>query len=500
MRQPGRRAKIICTIGPAVDNQESVTRLVEEGMDVARLNFSHGDHATHQKRIEWLRKASKALHIPVAILVDIQGPKIRTAKIIGGKKMALTEGQVLWFTGGAHGRDSEPGDGSREKPISISYPRLAADLHPGDALLFDDGLVRMETVSNDPERNLLQAKVIFGQFLGENKGVNMPDAKLSTLGITEKDWADILFAVEADVDFIALSFVRTPREVKNLKQFLVQKNSPIQIVSKIEKPEAVENIDEILEHSDSIMVARGDLAVEIGNDLVPLEQKKLVRKARRAGKPVIIATQMLMSMVDNPTPSRAEASDIANAVLDGADALMLSNETASGNFPFEAVKTMATIIRTTEEHEGSDYMPKRFVEKRFTGQKLAPKEAIGQAATTVAENIGARALICVTASGEAARIIAQNRPNMPIFAFTDNEKVRHQLSLSWGVSVVPWHEEGALAREEVFDTLMVELGRLGMLKENDLAVITTGIPTTYKTGSTNAIVVRRLGPQPTETE
>lgn len=497
MRQPGRRSKIVCTLGPSVNGLEAVLQLIEAGMDVARLNFSHGTHEAHLQSIRWIREASHKLQIPVAVLADIQGPKIRTSRIIpdapnAPKIIPLSAGKKLFFTGIDPGKILD-GNGSRALPIAITYTRLCSDLKVGDTLLVEDGLIRLQVTQSWPDENVLEAEVEFGKALGENKGVNMPGARLSALGITEKDWDDILFATENDVDFIALSFVRSAREIRNLKGFLEKKKLGTHVIAKIEKPEAIENIDEILFHADGIMVARGDLGVEIGNEQVPIVQKKLIQKARSVGKPVITATQMLMSMVDNPSPSRAEASDVANAVLDGSDALMLSNETATGKYPLESVRTMAQIIMGAETLGAQEYTSRLLKELVKAAPRIPISEAIEAAATELAKSLQARCLACLTRSGQAARLLSKFRPNIPIYAFAENEKVRNQLSLSWGVSVVAW-EEVQLQDYTIFDDLMSALGRMGLLKNGDLAVLSAGIPTSAQVGTTNTVVVKVYPP------
>ena len=498
MRQPGKKSKIVCTIGPAVHSYEGIKGLIQSGMDIARLNFSHGTHEDHKQSIDWIRKASTELQIQVGILGDLQGPKIRTGKILDAqtgeecRSMTLGAGQELFFTGTDIGAPKIFGDGTKEKPISISYARLATDLKKGDTLLFDDGVVKMKVETTFPKENLLLATVDFGKALGENKGVNMPDAKLSSSGITEKDWDDVLFGVEANVDFLALSFVRSSREVKSLSGYLKQKETGIHVISKIEKGEALEAIDDILKYSDGIMVARGDLGVEIGNEKVAIVQKELIEKARQAGKPVITATQMLMSMVDNPTPSRAEASDVANAVLDGSDALMLSNETATGNYPNIAVETMAHIIIGAETLGRTISARKEFeITKQSQTQTLDVPEAIDLAAASLADNLDAKGITCLTRSGLSARLLAKHRPQVPIFAFTENHKVRAQLCLSWGVNVIPW-TEAQTQDYSVFDEIMGELDRLGLIQKNEKVVMTAGIPTSALAGTTNTVVVKSL--------
>jgi pyruvate kinase len=500
MRRPDRRSKIICTLGPSTQTDEKISQLILAGMDVARVNFSHGTHQSHKETIERVRSQSQKLNIPVAILGDLQGPKIRTGRFLHtpypqSPKIDLKAGQRLFFKGVEPNSNPDPGLGTQECPLTISYARLGWDLKKGDSVLFDDGLVRMTVVSSFPETNSVELEVEVGKTLGENKGVNMPGAKLSTLGITEKDWDDIQFGVENQIDFFALSFVRTAREVKSLKSFLDQRQIPIHVIAKIEKAEAIENLNDILHWTDGIMVARGDLGVEVGNENVPILQKKIIQYARAAGKPVITATQMLMSMVQNPTPSRAEASDVANAVIDGTDALMLSNETATGEYPIESVTTMSHIILGAETLSSR---PITHANPWGSGwndsTKLPVSEAIEAAATRLAHSMGAKALACLTRSGQAARQLAKYRPQIPIFAFAENKKVRHQLCLCWGVSVIPWREMTS-QDYTLFDTLVAELGRLGFLKEGDYSVLTAGIPTTRQVGTTNTIVVKKYSSQ-----
>ncbi|MEI7441158.1 MAG: pyruvate kinase [bacterium] len=475
-----RKSKIVATMGPAIKSYEMLRELLEKGVDVMRLNFSHGDHKAHKQNIEWIRKASAELQREIAILADLQGPKIRTGII--PEMIILKKGQDIYFTG-SNDRQIE-GDGTKEKPVSISYPRLAHELRVGDALLIEDGLTRMEIEAIYPAKNLVHAKVIFGETLSSRKGVNIPSAKLTASAITEKDWEDILFCIGEKVDFFALSFVRSAQEVKNLKSLLASKSAEIQVIAKIEKPEALENLEEIVAASDALMIARGDLGVEIGNEKVPFVQKKLIKMARTMGKPVITATQMLMSMVTQPTPSRAEASDVANAVFDGSDALMLSNETASGSFPLKAVETMDTIIRASESSEFEmNYNLDPTVEAK------APLEA---AAVLLSKKIQAKALGCLTRSGHTARNLSRLNPQAPIFAFVENPVVRRQLALSRGVFVIPWKEVQS-QDYTIFDSLANELGRLGVLKKNDVAVFTAGIPTSRESGTSNTVALRKFG-------
>lgn len=488
MRNPQRKAKIVCTIGPAVLSEDNISKLIEQGMDVARVNFSHGTQAQHAQTIGWIRSASERLNIPVGILADIQGPKIRTGVVLNEKGEAgilpLQPGLKLYFTG-ADVLAPLRGNGQLNSPISISYPTLLRDLNVGDDLLVDDGLVKFRVIEKNIKDQWLKAEVLFGQALSSNKGVNMPTASLSALGVTEKDWQDIQFCIENDVDFIALSFVRTAKEVKNIRLFLEQKQKPIHLIAKIEKAEAIENLEDIMKYVDGLMVARGDLGVEIGNENVPVAQKKIIQMARKMGKPVITATQMLMSMVSQPSPSRAEASDVANAIWDGSDAVMLSNETASGSYPFEAVKAMDAIIKGAEAWVGAS------VKKEATLPVAAESvsDAIESAAVALAQSLQAQCLACLTRSGQSARLLAKYRPSSPIFAFAENAQVRRQLTLAWGIFVIPWKE---VVQQDytVFDEMRDELVRLSLLKGNSHCVITAGIPTSRQVGTANTVVVR----------
>jgi pyruvate kinase len=489
VRYPHRKAKIVCTIGPAVSNEEAIARLIEAGMDVARVNFSHGTKAQHAQTIAWIRSASDKLNIPVGILADIQGPKIRTGVILDSSgqpgTLNLEPGTKLYFSG-ADVRAPLRGNGQIDSPISISYPNLLRDLNVGDDLLFDDGLVKFQIIDKNTKSGWILAEAIFGQALSSNKGVNMPTAKLSALGVTEKDWEDIQFCIEHEVDFIALSFVRTAKEVKNIKTFLDQKNCAIHIIAKIEKAEAIENLEEIMQFSQGLMVARGDLGVEIGNENVPVAQKKIIEMARTMGKPVITATQMLMSMVSQPSPSRAEASDVANAVWDGSDALMLSNETATGAYPYESVKAMDAIIKGAEAWRTQ----KPSLTTANIRANVSSSDAIESAAVSLSLNLKAQCLACLTRSGQSARHLSKYRPLAPIFAFAENPAVRRQLTLAWGVSVVPWRE---VTQQDytLFDEMRDEMSRLSILSADRDCVITAGIPTSRQVGTTNTVVVRR---------
>lgn len=338
-----RRTKIVCTIGPAVTSKENLRKLALNGMDVARLNFSHGKHSDFEKTIQDLRSIEKEVNRPLGIMADIQGPKIRVTKLEKGS-LDLKTGQEVWMT--YDGQLEHPPKDSRPI-IPTGYKDFVKDISPGFTILLDDGLIGLKVL--DKKSYGLLCTVVDSGLLKENKGINVPQASFSAPSITEKDYEDILFCISQGIDFIAMSFVRTAQEVRHLREFIDSRGKKIQVLAKIEKQDALNNLEEIIEASDGVLVARGDLAVEVGNELVPVLQKKIVKLCNLKGKSVIIATQMLMSMVDNPRPTRAEASDVANAIIDGADALMLSNETAVGKYPFEAVKMMVRISEEIEE-------------------------------------------------------------------------------------------------------------------------------------------------------
>jgi len=482
MRRPERKSKIVCTIGPACDSLEALTLLIEKGMDVARLNFSHGTHKTHQESIQKIRLAATNLGIPVGILIDLQGPKIRTGTV-EKNSIEIKAGQEIYAT--SNPQFKLESRGSLENPLYISYAALEKDLKKNEKLLLDDGLIALEVVEASVDMKPIKLRVLYGESIASNKGVNFPSSQLSTTGITEKDWKDIQFAMKEDIDFFALSFVRSEKEVRYLKDFLKENHSQAQIISKIEKAEALENIESIIDASDGIMIARGDLGVEIGNEKVPLIQKRLIQMAHQKAKPVITATQMLMSMVKNPSPSRAEASDIANAVIDGSDALMLSNETATGTYPHRSVEVMDEIIKEAEKLEA----PKN-LSLNARPENLSITEAIESSAVQMSKEIKAGCIACFTQSGESARFLAKNRPIVSIFAFSTNKFILRQLCLSWGISPIPW--KGSIDQEySLFDDLMHVLKSLSLIKDGKFAILTAGIPTIQKAGSTNTLVVKK---------
>jgi pyruvate kinase len=413
-----RKAKIVCTIGPASDNKKTISLLIKNGMDVARLNFSHGDHATHRRAISLIREASLRHNRVVSILQDLQGIKIRVGEVEDGG-IALNYGDDVFLY---------PGDApSNKKALFISYPDLLSDVHDGERVLLDDGLIQMKIIGRN--RKALRAKIIEGGILKSKKGVNFPSSKLTVTSFTDKDRQDLEFGLNAGVDYAAISFVRTADDIDRIRRWARKEKQQIPpLIAKIEMPEALDNISDILETVEGIMIARGDLGVEMPPQEVPMIQKRLINLAAKKGKLVITATQMLESMTEHKRPTRAEASDVANAVLDGTDALMLSAETASGKYPVEAVKMMDVIIRSTEQHAEETGLTESFYEigNRFT-------EAVADGACKAARDIGAKAIVVLTHSGSTAQLISKLRPTIPIEALTPDKKVLRRMPLFWGV-------------------------------------------------------------------
>ena len=410
-----KKTKIVCTLGPASENEETLRELIKNGLNVCRLNFSHGSHEEHKGRMDLVKKLREELNMPTAILLDTKGPEIRTGKF-DVPEVFLEEGQTFTIT-------MKDVIGDKER-CTVSYKGLANDVKPGDTILIDDGLVGLtvKEVNNDD----IVCEVQNSGIVKNHKGVNVPGVKVNLPAITEKDRSDIEFGIEQGIDFIAASFVRKVSDVLAIREILEENNAEhIKIISKIENQEGVENLDEIIEVSDGIMVARGDLGVEIPTEEIPVVQKLMIRKCNELGKPVITATQMLDSMIRNPRPTRAEVTDVANAIYDGTDAIMLSGETAAGKYPVEAVKTMATIAKRAEEtmRNRRDKINKS---KNVT-------DAISYATCTTAMDLEAKAILSSTASGHTARMVSKFRPDCPIVATTSNESVRRQLALTWGV-------------------------------------------------------------------
>ncbi|MCX7984200.1 MAG: pyruvate kinase [Bacteroidetes bacterium] len=469
------RTKIICTIGPSTEAIDQIVQLIDAGMDVARLNFSHGTHDLHEKMIKNVREASKQRNEHIALLQDLCGPKIRTGRL---KKspITLTPNSEITFT-----IEDILGD---ENCLTTTYKQLPHDVQAGDVILLDDGKLRVEVISTTMTE--VRCRVRVGGLLGENKGMNLPGVKLSTPSLTEKDLEDLEFGVQHGIDYVALSFVRSADDIRLLRAHL-QKIAEyyIPIIAKIEMREAILAIDEIIAESDAIMVARGDLGVEMPAEEVPMLQKMIVRKCNEQGKPVIIATQMLETMIENPRPTRAEASDIANAVLDGADAVMLSGETSVGKYPIEAVRMMDTIIRTTEEYIFTKR--KEYRCSLNTGNVL---DAIAQSACLLAEHVNAAAIIPITHSGGTARRISRFRPSSKIIAVTGETRVLRRLNLVWGVQGIVISDYIGNA-DATLQRVKEQLKAQGFIKSGDYIVFTMGIPLMAR-GMTDTINVERV--------
>ncbi|HHT51490.1 MAG TPA: pyruvate kinase [Eubacteriaceae bacterium] len=470
-----KRTKIVCTIGPASESREVLKDLLKNGMNVARLNFSHGNYSEHKNKITLLREVSKELEIPVAILLDTKGPEIRIKEFSTGKAL-LEEGQRFIITT----RDIK----GNEDQVAVTYKSFPDELNPGDIILIDDGLIKLRVEKIDQED--ITCIVENGGELTNNKSINCPNLNINLPAITKKDQEDIIFGIQEDIDFIAASFVRKPQDVLDIRKVLEENNGGhIHIISKIENQEGVNNIDKIIKVSDGIMIARGDLGVEIPPEEVPLIQKTIIRKCNESGKPVITATQMLDSMIRNPRPTRAEVTDVANAVFDGTDAIMLSGETASGKYPIQAVKTMVKIAKTTEESLEYKEIIQKFVERR-----ISVTNAISQATCRTADVLGVSAIFTATSSGHTARMVSKFRPSAQIIAFTPNYKVANSLLLVWGVYPVLINE--FKNTDEIFDITIKKALDKKLVNSGELVVITAGVPVGIE-GTTNMIKVQTIG-------
>jgi pyruvate kinase len=464
-----RRTKIVCTLGPASETPEMVDRLVAAGMDAARLNFSHGTREEHAERVRTVREAQARAGRPLALIADLQGPKVRVGDL--EKPVVLVEGDELVVAGEGRG---EPGD------LPVSPPVLADILHPGHELLIDDGLVRLHVHEVDDGR--ARATVLVGGVVGAHKGVNLPGVPIPVPSLTEKDLVDLEFALELGVDFVALSFVRAASDIRGLRELLNAADSTALLIAKIEKAEALEELEAIVSAADSVMVARGDLGVEIGPAAVPLVQKRIILCALEYGKPAITATQMLESMLRHPEPTRAEASDVANAILDGTSAVMLSGETAMGKYPVESVATMDRIARAVEPS-----LPYRHELAQAADQEFPTVgEAMSNAACDIAEVLGASAILVPTYSGRTASAVARHRPRRPIVAVTHKRYVVQQLALEWGV--VPAEIEECRDVEDLWARTLEAARASSLVHPGDRVVITAGTAVNVP-GTTNVIKV-----------
>ena len=466
------KAKIVCTLGPATSDPETIRELIEAGMDVARLNMSHGKHADHEHSYRRVRAAADALGKGVAVFADLQGPKIRLATFADGP-VELEEGDPFTIT-----TREVPGDA---RVCGTTYDGLPGDVSVGDQVLIDDGRVHLRVTAVKGQD--VHTEVEVGGEVSDNKGINLPGVAVSVPALSVKDEEDLRWALVVSVDFIALSFVRTGGDVDRVREIMVEEGRSLPVIAKIEKPQAIDNLDEVIKAFDGFMVARGDLGVECPLEQVPLLQKRVIDLARRNAKPVIVATQMLESMITNPRPTRAEASDVANAVLDGADAVMLSGETSVGKYPLEAVRTMQRIVVEVEKHAPGgvasiDWQP------RTRGGVIA------KAAAEVAERVGAAYLVAFTQSGDSARRLSRLRGPVPVLAFTPEDKVRCQLALTWGVET--FRTDPVEHTDEMVRQVDEQLLKIGRVTEGDLVVIIAGSPPGIP-GSTNALRIHRMG-------
>ena len=472
-----RKTKIVCTIGPATDDEHIMRELMLAGMNVARFNFSHGDYETHEKRLKMIEKLRKELDFPVATLLDTKGPEIRLGKFVDNKPVEIFDGDTYTLT-------------TEDVPCtntvgSISFKKLPRDVSIGTRILINDGVIELlaEKVSGSD----IVCRVIHGGILSNNKGINVPGVKLSMPYLSERDMDDLEFGAKMGFDFIAASFVRTAADINYLRKFTQSLGwFDVRIIAKIENIDGVENIDEILEAADGIMVARGDMGVEIPFEQIPAIQKSIIKKGYNAGKQVITATQMLESMITNPRPTRAEITDVANAIYDGTSAIMLSGETAAGAYPVEAVKTMALIAETTENNINS--------KARFSARRTEPNsnvaEAIAHATVTTAHDLNAKAIITVSLGGQTARLISKFRPGCPIISCTMSEIVCRQMNLSWGV--IPFIIDEKNSTDELFAAAVSAAESHRLVEDGDLVAITAGVPLGIS-GTTNLMKVERIG-------
>lgn len=465
-----RRTKIVCTIGPASSSEKILEGLIRAGMNVARLNFSHGDHDFHRGLIRAIRRLERRLGCQIAILQDLPGPKIRIGAVAGDRVQLQNRRPFTLTTKEITG--SELG-------VSVSFPGLTQAVKRGDPILLGDGEIELEAVQVG--KHEVKCRVVVGGVLGSHKGIHFPRTSLDIRALTEDDKKDLDFGIQQKVDFVALSFVRDSEDILYARREMRKRGAAIPIIAKIEKHEALDHLDGILQNVDGIMVARGDLGLEIAQERIPAVQKKMIREANHLGKPVITATQMLRSMVWNPRPTRAEVADIANAILDGTDALMLSEETAAGDYPVQAVKVMAQVAEETEK-----ILEPR---QRFAGLKKTVPEAISVGAISLARDLQVKAFLIPTTSGGTARLIARYRPQQPIVAVSPERQTVKMLCLVWGVFPVPIR--GFKSTDEMVRSLQTKALELGLVKRGDLVAITAGLPL-HQAGTTNMITVKTI--------
>ena len=468
-----RRTKIVCTIGPASSSPELIQQLIEAGMDVVRLNFSHGTWDDHARIIAHTREISARLGRPVAILQDLQGLKVRLGTFRDGGATLKAGAEFLITTRELEGTASQ---------ASTSYTHLPKDIKPGDRILIADGLIELQVLGGD--ETTVRCRVMVGGDVGDRKGLNLPGVQISAGSLTAKDHADLHFGIRQGVDYVAVSFVRGPADVLEVKALVSEAGANTPVIAKLEKPEAIQHLEDILRASDGVMVARGDLGVEMPLEEVPLVQKDVIRRARDHAIPVITATQMLESMIERPRPTRAEASDVANAIFDGTDAVMLSAETAVGKYPVEAVRIMSRIVTQ------ADQAPRSRAAERATDRASTFPDVISEAACRAARELRARAIVAFTQSGSTARLLAKYRPEVPILAFSPSEQIRQRLSLCWGV--VPKTIRPIQHTDELVDEIEAALLEEKAVHPNDALVIVAGAPMWVR-GTTNLMKLHRVG-------
>ena len=474
--------KIVCTIGPASDNYDTLKAMAEAGMNVARLNFSHGDYDGHAKKLKLIRRVERAVKKPIAALLDTKGPEIRTGLMTDGE-ITLTQGQNITLVS-----DDKPFDGTPQR-IWVNYPLLAREVFPGQSIFIDDGALNLEVIKAEGDE--VTCRVIVGGPLRNTKGINLPGAEITMPALSEKDTQDIIWGIQHGMEYLAVSFVKTAQDILQVKKLIQEHGSNMRILAKIETKQAVDNISEIVDAVDGVMVARGDLGVEIATEDVPLVQKRIIEMCRVRGKLVIVATQMLDSMIRNPRPTRAEASDVSNAVLDGTDAVMLSGETASGSYPVQAVATMRKIVDKAEQGLTlwGNHLTARAAPTPTTDIVPVP-DAVSGAAVLIAQQVHAPAILCLTRSGLTARMISKHRPQCPILGLTPSQQTWRDLALCWGVTPVRLSEmtDINVAAREAVNTCVRER----LLPEGELVVITAGVPV-GRPGSTNVVEVLTTG-------
>lgn len=470
-----KKTKIVATLGPASARKETLKKMFQEGVNVCRINFSHGDHKQHLELINLIRELNKELNRHVAILGDLQGPKLRIGKI-ENDSVEIAEGDIITFT-------SEEVIGNKHR-VYMTYKSFPCDVKPGEIILIDDGKLQLEIISADGKQ-IVTAKALNEGKLSSNKGVNLPDTRISLPSLTEKDHEDLNFALDNNIDWLGLSFVRSPRDIIELKSIVATRGKHARVIAKIEKPEAINNLEEIIRHSDGIMVARGDLGVEIPMQDVPLVQKRIVRMCMEMAKPTIVATQMMESMIEYPSPTRAEVNDVANAVLDNADAVMLSGETSVGRYPVKVIRAMTKIIGSVEKYERKrnktpdvHYQNERFI-----------TDSICFSATKLAQKVKAKSINMMTHSGYTAYRVSSMRPNATVFVFTSNRLLLTQLSLVWGV--VCNYYDGAESTDETIADIKKILINKNYLKRGDLIINITSMPIDEQ-GMTNMLKLGRI--------